>query len=198
MAFGFVTQKARADWQDVPSHLPHFQFHERHSIVIRTPHPDKILPAVANFDIQQDAVISALMSVRKLPQTLSCQKPEKPISQFGLHSFTPLENAATELCYGLRGQFWRNDFGLEEVPDADAWAAPIPPGNAQLLLRYQLKPRTADEYTLCTETFIYCPDNATQRKMAGYWLAIRLGSGWIRQRMLKAVKRQLENVDAAP
>jgi hypothetical protein len=194
MAFGFVTQKALESWQDVPPHLPRFQFHERHSAVIHTPHPEKILPLVASFDIQQDAVVSALMSVRKLPQKLSRQKPENPISQFGLHSFTPLENSATELCYGLRGQFWRNDFGLEDIPDARAYAAPLPPGNAKLLLRYQLQPLAADRYTLCTETFIYCPDKATQLKMAGYWLAIRVGSGWIRQRTLRAVKRQLENV----
>lgn len=76
--------------------------------------------------------------------------------------FTPLENSTTELCYGLRGQFWRNDFGVEDVPDAHAWAAPLPPGNAKLLLRYQLPPLATDQYTLCTETFIYCPDKATQ------------------------------------
>jgi len=34
--------------------------------------------------------------------------------------------------------------------------------------------------------------------MALYWLAIRVGSGWIRQRTLKAVKLELEKVANIP
>jgi len=98
----------------------------------------------------------------------------------------------TELCYGLRGQFWRADFGLEDVPDINAYCAALRAGSAKLLLRYQVQQLATDEYTLCTETFIYCSDRTTQLKMAGYWLAIRAGSGWIRRRTLKAVKRELE------
>ncbi|MGB3256261.1 hypothetical protein [Buttiauxella gaviniae] len=89
---------------------------------------------------------------------------------------------------------WRPDFGLEDVPDVRAYCAALRPGNAKLLLRYQVQQLNTNEYALCTETFIYCPDRATQLKMAGYWLAIRLGSGLIRQRTLTAVKHELEKV----
>jgi len=63
---GFVTKKALAEWQDIPSFLPVFQFHEKHSAVIRTSYPNKILPCIAEFDMHQDPVIRALMSVRQL------------------------------------------------------------------------------------------------------------------------------------
>ncbi len=189
MALGFVTSKDLASWQNAPASLPHFQFYERHRATISTACPEQILPIIAHFDIQQDPVVKTLMSVRQLPQRLR----QKPVVPFGLHSFTLLENTATELCYGLRGQFWRTDFGLEEVPDSRAYAAPLAPGNAKLLLRYQVRQLAADKYELCTETFIYCPDRATRLKMAAYWLAIRAGSGWIRQRTLSAVKRALED-----
>lgn len=195
MVFGFVTKKALTDWQNAPLYLPHFQFHERHRTVIRTAHPEKILPAIADYDIQQDVVIKTLMWVRQLPLRLVRPKPESGIKPFGLQSFTLLENSATELCYGLRGQFWRTDFGLEDVPDMSAYCTAPLPGSAKLLLRYQVQRLATREYALTTETFIYCPDRATQLKMAGYWLAIRVGSGWIRQRMLKAVKFKLEKTD---
>ncbi|OAT19950.1 hypothetical protein M979_0999 [Buttiauxella noackiae ATCC 51607] len=194
LALGFVTQKALADWQNTPLYMPHFQFYERHSTTIRTTHPEKILPAIADYDIQQDFLIKTLMSVRQLPQKLLRNKSEKTINQFGPHSFTLLESSTTELCYGLRGQFWRPDFGLEDVPDASAYCAVLRPGNAKLLLRYQVQQLANNKYVLCTETFIYCPDRATRLKMTGYWLAIRLGSGLIRQRTLKAVKHELEKV----
>jgi uncharacterized membrane protein YfbV (UPF0208 family) len=188
---GFVSNKDLLDWHNVPHSLPHFQFYENHRIVVKTAFPEKILPAVANFDIQKDAVVKILMSVRQLPQKLRCRPPDTQIRPFGLHSFTLLENSTTTLCYGLRGRFWSSDFGLEDVPDRHAYGAALPSGNAKLLLRYQVRPLGSDEYDLCTETFIYCPDNATRLKMAAYWLAIRAGSGWIRRRMLKAVKRAL-------
>ncbi|ANS42916.1 hypothetical protein Q5A_012315 [Serratia inhibens PRI-2C] len=192
LVLGFVTKSALADWQNVPPYLPHFQFYERHRTVISTAYPEKILPIIAAYDIQQDVIIKTLMSIRQLPQKLRRHKSESASVPFGLHSFTLLENSPTELCYGLRGQFWRTDFGLEDVPDISAYCAALPPGNAKLLLRYQVQQLAPDEYALCTETFIHCPDRATQLKMAGYWLAIRAGSGWIRQRTLKAVKLALE------
>ncbi|AEN64725.1 hypothetical protein Entas_1989 [Enterobacter soli] len=189
---GFITRKALAEWQDAPVFLPQFQFHEKHRTIIHTTSPEIILPLIAQFDVQQDAVIRRLMSLRKIPQKFMPNQQARATSDFGLHSFTLLKSSATELCYGLRGQFWRADFGLEDVPDARAFQAPIAPGSAKLLLRYQASELTTDQHELSTETFIYCPDRATQLKMAAYWLAIRAGSGWIRKRMLKAVKLNLE------
>ncbi len=112
---GFVTRKALAQWQDVPTFLPQFQFHEKHRTVIHTAHPIHILPLIANFDVRQDAVIRRLMALRQLPQKLLRDQQADSISNFGLHSFTLLKNSASELCYGLRGQFWRADFGLKRA-----------------------------------------------------------------------------------
>lgn len=185
---GFVSSRALLQWKDKPVFLPRFQFHEKHQTVIKTHSPEKILPLIATFDIQQDAVIRLLMSVRQLPQKFRRNKQPHVVSRFGLDSFTLLEKSASELCYGLRGQFWRADFGLENVPDTDAYLAPVMPGSAKLLLRYRVRKVKEGQFELQTETFIYCPDRAAQLKMTAYWLAIRAGSGWIRKRTLKAVK----------
>lgn len=191
---GFITRKALAEWQDAPVFLPQFQFHEKHRTVIHTTCPENILPLIAKYDVQQDTVIRQLMSLRQFPQKFLRNQQAHSTSRFGLHSFTLLHCSATELCYGLRGQFWRADFGLENVPDASAFQASIAPGSAKLLLRYQVSELTPGQHELCTETFIYCPDRTAQLKMTAYWLAIRAGSGWIRKRMLKAVKSNLEGL----
>lgn len=127
--------------------LPQFQFHEKHQTVIKTHSPEKILPFIAEFDIQQDAVIRRLMSVRQLPQKFRRNQPQA-VSSFDLHSFTLLEKSSSELCYGLRGQFWRADFGLENVPDSDAYLAPVMPASAQLLLRYRVTKVQEGQYEL--------------------------------------------------
>lgn len=122
---GFVTRKALAQWQDVPAFLPQFQFHEKHRTVIHTAHPEHILPFIANFDVRQDVVIRRLMFLRQLPQKFLRNQQANSIGNFGLHSFTLLKNSASELCYGLRGQFWRSDFGLEKVPDVSAFQTSV-------------------------------------------------------------------------
>jgi len=190
---GFVTRKALAIWRDVPAFLPQFQFHEKHRAVIHTSNPENILPLIASFDVQQDPVIRRLMSLRQLPQKFLHNQQTNSTGNFGLHSFTLLHSSASELCFGLRGQFWRTDFGLENAPDAIAFQAPAGPGSAKLLLRYQVAELAPGQHELCTETFVYCPDKRTQLKMAAYWLAIRAGSGWIRRRTLEAVRLHVEN-----
>ncbi|KHD99251.1 hypothetical protein NL54_21900 [Pantoea stewartii] len=185
---GFITKKALAGWQDVPVFLPQFQFYEKHRAVVYTDQPEKILPRVAEFDIQQDAVIRLLMSVRQLPLRLRRNQQGQTVKEFGLYRFALLKKSASELCYGLRGQFWRADFGLENVPDINAFLAPVAPGSAKLLLRYSLTELRENQHELRTETFIYCPDRATRLKMSAYWLTIRAGSGWIRKRILKTVQ----------
>ncbi|MGY6029236.1 hypothetical protein [Phytobacter sp. AG2a] len=188
---GFVTSKALAQWQDIPFFLPQFQFYEKHQIVIKTNLPERILPLVAEFDIQEDAVIRLLMSVRQIPQKFRFGSPPLAVNSFGLNSFTLLEKSASELCYGLCGQFWRADFGLENVLDTYAYQTSVAPGRAKLLLRYRVTEIKEGQHELRTETFIYCPDRITQLKMTAYWLAIRAGSGWIRRRMLLAVQSSI-------
>lgn len=192
---GFVTRNALANWQGAPVFLPQFQFHEKHRTVIHTTHPETILPLIANFDVRQDPVIRQLMSLRQLPRKLMRNTQDNSISNFGLHSFTLLKSSASELCYGLRGQFWRTDFNLENIPDASAFQTPVAPGRAKLLLRYQVTELASGQYELSTETFVFCPDRSTLLKMAAYWLAIRAGSGWIRKRTLKAVKSALQEME---
>jgi len=117
------------------------------------------------------------------------------MSNFGLHSFTLLTQSASEICYGLRGQFWRTDFNLENMPDASAFQTPVAAGKAKLLLRYQVTELAPGQHELSTETFVDCPDRSTRLRMAAYWLIIRAGSGWISRRTLKAVRLNIEKLD---
>lgn len=43
---------------------------------------------------------------------------------------------------------WRPDYGLEDVPDVSAYCAALRPGNAILLLRYQVQQLCINEYAL--------------------------------------------------
>ncbi|WP_052408753.1 hypothetical protein [Paraburkholderia acidipaludis] len=90
---------------------------------------------------------------------------------------------------GLVGRFWRPDFGLVAIADAEAFLSGSRPDVAKLVLRFEAQPCGPDRYRLRTETFVYCPTWRTRMAMTPYWLAIRAASGWIRRRALARVER---------
>lgn len=63
--------------------------------------------------------------------------------------------------------------------------------DAKLVLRFEVVGLAAGAHVLRTETFVHCPSARTRRLFTPYWLAIRLGSGWIRRRTLTAVEAAL-------
>lgn len=65
------------------------------------------------------------------------------------------------------------------------------PRDAKLVLRFEVVGLASGAHMLRTETFIHCPSERTRWLLTPYWLAIRLGSGWIRRRTLAAVETAL-------
>lgn len=185
------------------AYLPRHDFAERHERILAAPAP-VILDAVERMDIGDDPAITALMRLRRLPERLLGRRhgtakagagsggetPVRPRA-FGLHSFTRLERTDDALAYGLVGRFWRLDFGLEPIADAAAFRAFDRPGIARLVMSYETEPLPDGRTRLVTRTRIACPDAASRRRMRLYWLAIRLGSGFIRRRLLKGLEKKI-------
>lgn len=173
--------------------LPQPQFSERHALGGVPATPAVLLQAVKDFDDRQDPVLNALLTLREWPsRTAHAWGRRNALSdrgRFGFHDFTLLAESPTELAYGLRGRFWRPDYGLLPLADARQFAAPGEPGVARLLMTFSAHP--SSQPGLCelrTETRIGCADRRTQWMMLPYWLAIRLASGWIRRRILRQIR----------
>lgn len=186
------------------AYLPRHDFAERHERILAAP-PPAVLDAVERMDVGDDPAIAALMRLRRLPERLvgrlrgrakaetgadETGAPARPRA-FGLHSFTRLERTGDALAYGLVGRFWRLDFGLEPIADAAAFRAFDRPGIARLVMSYETAPLPDGRTRLVTRTRIACPDAASRRRMRLYWLVIRLGSGFIRRRLLKGLEKKI-------
>jgi hypothetical protein len=65
------------------------------------------------------------------------------------------------------------------------------PGAAKLVLAFSAEP--GGRLTrLTTETRVHCLDRRALLSFAPYWLTIRLPSGLLRRRMLRAIKQRVE------
>ncbi|WP_321884580.1 hypothetical protein [Paraburkholderia bannensis] len=171
--------------------LADYTFYERHEATMGQAPPARIIDAVAAFDMRDDPVVDTLLRVREWPERLVQRLGGKQCEPFGLSAFTPLHRDERELTFGLAGRFWRPDFGLVKVADADAFIALARNDIARLVLRFRVLEEGQSEARLVTETFVDCPSLTTKALMTPYWCAIRVASGWIRKRTLAAVASAL-------
>lgn len=170
-------------------------FHEAHQLPIRAD-GRQVLAAVAAMSGREDAVIRALIAVREWPgrmrQRLGFGVGRRG-APFGLADFVPLGGDGSSWCaFGLAGRFWQADYGLVALESAEAFFRHADPAVPRLVLLFQVHPAGPGQVLLTTETGIHCPDPQARRRMAAYWWLIRPASGWVRQRLLRQIRRQAE------
>ena len=169
----------------IDKHLPRYQFSERHRTRVRAS-PEQVMRAVAVSDLPPDRLKDVLMGLRTVPSRLLGR--EAPV---GIN-FTPLDwDERSETVIGLIGRFWQPDGGLVDIPDADAFARFAEPGTPKLVIGFRATPDALGTL-LTTETRVYCPDRHSLLRFAPYWALIRIPSGLIRRRTLRAIKAAAE------
>lgn len=194
-ALGIVSESSTRTSARKPPFIPSFGFHEVHESQPIDAPPARIIDAVTSLDMRADPVIDALLMVREFPAAVAGalrNGPARPEhARFGFDSFTLLHRDDTSLSLGLVGRFWRPTPDVRTIADATAFVRHDDPRDAKLVLRFEVVGLASGAHMLRTETFIHCPSERTRWLLTPYWLAIRLGSGWIRRRTLAAVETAL-------
>lgn len=174
--------------------LPGAQFRERHEAWVAH-EPGPILDVLSSLEDRDDAIVRRMLKLREMPSrlwgALGGRSALTGKGRFGMSSFTQLERGETVLVLGLAGRFWRLDFGLADIPDAQAFRDFNDAGAARLVMTFVVESRRQGAARLITETHVHCPDTRSLVMFAPYWIVIRLGSGLIRRRMLRLVQRRL-------
>jgi hypothetical protein len=176
--------------------LPNYQFAERHGVYVEAP-AEFIFQAIDGLTDDDDPIIRALIIVREAPARWAARlgfssATAKSAPRFGMGHFTKLARSESEIVYGLIGRFWRPNFGLENISDAAAFQSFERAGVAKLVMSFRIAPSHLAGCDLTTETHIFCPDRRSLLIFTLYWWIIRAASGWIRRRMLIAIKTKAE------
>lgn len=168
--------------------LPDYQFCERHQRQVAAS-AAQVMRALQLLPAWQDPWVQRFIWLRELPARLAARLGHgNALAQrapFGLHEFTLLAGNEREIVWGLAGDFWRGDYGLQPVADAAAFAALTQ--TPRLVLSFSITPLAADRVWLRTETRVCCPHRGSYYRFLPYWYLIRPVSGLIRQRTLRAV-----------
>lgn len=180
--------------QLIDKYLPDYGFNEVHGCDVNAS-PDAVLLAAIAYRPETDAFFRSMIGLRELPMRAIARLRgrESSVTQpFGLHEFTLLEHEpGRALVYGLIGQFWKADFGLFQIENAEAYLAFGTPGVAKLALTFTVSEQ-GGKTRLVTETRVFCPDRASHLRFLPYWYLIRPVSGLIRNRILRSIKKASE------
>lgn len=189
-------------------YLPHFQFNEEHAIAIDAK-SEQIFASLMHYDAGQDWLIRLAITMREIPLRLLilCKLlDEIAPAPFNLDKFTILEmiegvesrsnGKNSQIAFGLVGQFWQANYGLQKIDDGTDFLIFNKPHFAKLVMVFQIEndplQQDRDSYILTTTTRVFCPDRYSKKRFLPYWYLIRPVSGLIRRRMLSAIKAQSE------
>ncbi|HYC94023.1 MAG TPA: hypothetical protein VEO54_32795 [Thermoanaerobaculia bacterium] len=158
----------------IDSLLPHCDFYERHSIVVRAT-PERAYDAIVNADLTRSWLTRLLLALRGIT------RPAR--SMFSVAA----EDPPREIVLGIEGPFWKPTC----KPSAPDFRSPVSPDVARAAWNFSIEREDDARVRVTTETRILCGENA-RRRFALYWLFVRPGSGLIRRMMLRAVRREAE------
>ena len=165
----------------IDKHLPRYQFSETHRTRVKAS-PDAVMRTVL-ADRPADGLRDVLLALRILPSRLL----GRVAPQIGKQMFTSLDCDENETVAGLVGRFWQLEGGLIPIPDAATFDCFAESGIPKLVTGFSVAPDPVGT-RLTTETRVFCPDRYSLLRFAPYWILIRMPSGLIRRRAIRAIK----------
>jgi hypothetical protein len=179
--------------------LPHYDFRERHSIVVDA-RPATVLREVLRMTPREVPVMVALMAIRLVPELLRGRRAVGPgdrpiIGQMERRGFVRLASTDHELVLGVVGRFWRPSGEVRRISPED-FARFADPGCVRAVVNFLAVPE-GDHTLLSTETRILAVDAAARRRFRCYWRLIYPGSAAIRIAWLRAIRRRAERSQPA-
>ena len=177
--------------------FPIYDISSRHTISIAAP-PGEVYTAARRADLGAPRLVKTLMFLRTIPALFATafrqHSPELHRTnqrRVGRLPFTVLaEVPGDEFVLGIMGRFWTPSGGVVAAT-ADDFGRPPRAGLAQAAWNFRVTP-SGNGTILSTETRVRCSDEDTRRRFGRYWTVVRLGSGLIRNSMLRHIRSEAE------
>jgi len=170
--------------------LPHCDFFERHSTVVRAT-PERAYEAIVTADLAGSRLVRILLALRGMGR-----EPGRTTLRFAPGFAVAAEDPPREIVLGLEGAFWSPGCRPRGV-DAERFRTPMPPNTARAAWNFVAERLDDTHVRISTETRVLCSDDA-RLKFRLYWTLIRPGSGLIRRMMLRAIRREAERSTSTP
>ncbi len=166
--------------------LPAFDFSEHYRINIHAS-VEEVFSVVRTLNFTPSIFTRILFRLRGLPRVAT--------SLGGLHEmgFVSLgERAPVEMVLGIVGKFWAPSGCIQSLT-VDSFKSFQTPGYAKAVWNFSLFEIQPGWTQAATETRVLCLDKVSLKRFRFYWVLVRPFSGFIRKRILIALKDQAEH-----
>lgn len=165
--------------------LPVFDFSERHSIKIHAS-IEEVFSVVRTLNFTPSIFTRILFRLRGLPRVATS------LSGLQEMGFVFLgERAPVEMVLGIVGKFWTPSGCIQSLT-ADSFRNFQTPGYAKAVWNFSISEIQPGLTQATTATRVLCLDKASLNLFRFYWVLVRPFSGFIRKRILVALKDQAE------
>ncbi len=165
--------------------LPVFDFSERHRININAS-TEEVFSVVRTLNFTPSIFTRILFRLRGLAGAATS------LSDLQEMGFVFLgERAAVEMAFGIVGKFW-SPSGCIQSLTVDSFRSFQTPGYAKAVWNFSISEIQPGLTQAATETRVHCLDRASLNRFRFYWIFVRPFSGFIRKRILMALKDQAE------
>ena len=187
----------RIEFVLIDRYMPEFDVVERHETSVAAD-VSRTYEAAMTMDLGRSIPVQALLAIRSIPSFLTGKrKPQLSLRLDDLSAagFVILaEEPNEEFVVGAVGRFWRPTSDIRRI-DADDFIDFDTPGMAKATMNLRVD-RENGTTVLSTETRVMATDERARRLFSYYWTLIGPFSGFIRHKMLGAIKRSAE-IDGA-
>ena len=166
--------------------LPAFDFSERHTITIHAS-IEKVFSVVRSLNFTPSILTRILFRLRGLPSAATSLSGLEKMGFVFLGERPPFE-----LTLGLVGKFW-SPSGCIQSLTADSFKSFQTPGYAKAVWNFSVSEIQSGLTKAATETRVLCLDKGSLKRFRFYWTLVRPFSGFIRKRILIALKDQAEH-----
>ena len=165
--------------------MPDFIVSKRHSVKIHDP-LNSVYFFLLGVNFRDSSVMRWLFRLRGIPENALT------LSGFGKAGFIPLARIEKqEVLFGLVGRFWAYAPKLLFM-DPETFRQFQQEGYAKAVINFSFHRLDANLTRVETETRVHCTDHASRNRFRLYWFLISPFSAWIRQEMLRLIKRAAE------
>ena len=165
--------------------LPVFDFSERHSINIHAS-IEEVFSVVRSLNFTPSVLTRIMFRLRGLPRVATS------LSGLQEMGFVFLgERAPVEMALGIVGKFWTVSGCIQSLT-ADSFRSFQTPGYAKAVWSFSISEIQPGLTQATTETRVLCLDKVSLNRFRFYWVLVRPFSGFIRKRILVALKDQAQ------
>ncbi len=169
----------------IDRHLPEWEFEEQHQVRVRAD-AQRAWDAVLSAEFGTSTPARVLMALRGFRGTGSMR-----LRDFSRWGFVALdEQPGNEIVMGVVGRFWTPTGGVVQVTPEE-FASFNRPGYAKAAWNFHVE-ASGEESIVRTVTRVHTTGSDAKAWFRAYWTVIRPFSGFLRQRMLQAIRTDAE------